>query len=58
MRVGLALIVVILNVAAITSILGSRIAAGRKAAWCAGVVVLPIVGALGWFTARNRSRGA
>lgn len=50
MRAGLALIVLIINVAAIVSVLGSPLSTGRKLAWCAAVVMLPLVGALGWLT--------
>ncbi|MEX1184317.1 MAG: PLD nuclease N-terminal domain-containing protein [Gemmatimonadota bacterium] len=54
MRAGLALIVFIINVAAIVSILGARDATRRKRAWCAAVVLLPIVGAVGWLTLGKR----
>ena len=58
MRAGLALIVLVLNVFAIVSILGSRRGAGRRFAWIAAVVLLPLVGALGWLTlGRAHSRG-
>ena len=55
MRAGLALIVLILNVFAIISILGARRGTDRRFAWLAAVVLLPLVGALGWF-ARGRAR--
>ena len=45
MRAGLALIVLILNVLAILAILRSRSTVGRKLAWTAAIVMLPIVGA-------------
>lgn len=51
MRAGLALTALILYVVAVTSILGARIATGRKVMWCAAVVLLPFIGALGWLTA-------
>lgn len=54
MRVGLALLVLILNTAAITSILGARRGAGRKLAWTAAVLLLPLAGALAWFAAGKR----
>jgi hypothetical protein len=58
-RIGLTLIVFVLNVAAIASILGARIDRGRKLGWCAAVVLLPFVGALGWLlTDRARPRAA
>jgi len=45
MRAGLALIVLILNVLAMLAILRSRSTVGRKLAWTAAIVLLPIVGA-------------
>ena len=45
MRAGLALIVLILNVVAMLAILRSRSTVGRKVAWTAAVVLLPVVGA-------------
>ena len=57
MRAGLALIVLILNVIAIVSILGTRRGASHRLAWVAAVVLLPFIGALGWLThGRARSR--
>jgi hypothetical protein len=55
MRTGLVLIVLVLNVAAITAILGAPLAAGRKLVWCAAVILLPFAGALGWLVV-SRSR--
>jgi hypothetical protein len=58
-RAGLALIVLILNIIAIVSILGTRRGAGSKLTWVTAVVLLPLVGALGWLAlGRARSRGA
>jgi hypothetical protein len=58
-RAGLALIVIILNVAALPSILGGRMSSGRKLAWCAAVVLLPFIGAVGWLSVgRTRLRTA
>ena len=54
MRAGLALIVLVLNVFALASILGMRRGAVRKLAWTAGVVLLPLVGAVGWFAVGRR----
>ena len=57
MRAGLALIILVLNVLAIVSILGTRRGASRRLAWVAAVVLLPLIGALGWLTlGRARSR--
>jgi hypothetical protein len=58
MRPGLALFVLIINIAAIVSILGARGGAGRKLAWVAGVVLAPIAGAVGWALAGRRAHGA
>ena len=58
MRAGLALIVLVLNVLAILSILRSRSTAGRKLAWTAAVVLLPLVGAVTWLATERRRRGA
>ena len=58
MRLGLALIVLVLNVFALASILGMRRGAVRKLAWSAGVVLLPLIGAIGWFAVgRRRAAG-
>ena len=57
MRAGLALIILVLNVLAIVSILGTRRGASSRLAWVAAVVLLPFIGALGWLTlGRARSR--
>jgi hypothetical protein len=48
MRAALTLIVLVLNVIAIVSILGSRTGRGRRLGWTVAVVLLPLVGALGW----------
>ncbi|HEX6309593.1 MAG TPA: PLD nuclease N-terminal domain-containing protein [Longimicrobiales bacterium] len=57
MRAGLALIVLVLNIIAIVSILGTRRAASSKLGWTAAVVLLPLAGALGWLAlGRARSR--
>ena len=56
MRAGLALIVLILNVIAILSILRTRCTAGRKLAWTAAVVMVPLVGAVAWLVITRRER--
>jgi hypothetical protein len=53
-RTGLAMAVLVLNVVAIVSILGSRRGVGRKLAWTAAVILLPLAGAAGWFVAGRR----
>ena len=58
MRAGLALIVLVLNVLAILSILRSRSTAGRRLAWTAAVVLLPLVGAVAWLATDRRRRVA
>jgi hypothetical protein len=55
-RPGLTLIILVLNVVAIVSILGTRAAAGRKAAWLLLAVVVPAGGALAWLGTRGRLR--
>jgi hypothetical protein len=57
MRLGLVLAVFVLNAAAIASILGTRAAAGRKMAWVTAVMLLPVMGAAGWFMMKRRTRG-
>jgi hypothetical protein len=56
-RPVLALIVLILNIAALTSVLGARTGAGRKLGWTAAVVLLPFAGAAGWLAARRNAAG-
>ena len=57
MRALLALIVLILNVFAITSLLGARRGADTRLRWLAAIVLLPIAGALAWFiSGRTRPR--
>jgi hypothetical protein len=57
MRASLALIVLILNVFAIISLLGARRGAGTRLRWLAAIVLLPVAGALAWFTSgRPRPR--
>jgi hypothetical protein len=53
MRTGFLLVVFVLNAVAIVSILGAPTTAGRKLAWSAAVLLLPLLGALGWFAARR-----
>lgn len=55
MRAGLTLIVLVLNVIAIVSILGTRTGRGRRLGWTAAVVLLPLVGALGWLMSGRRT---
>jgi hypothetical protein len=56
MRFGLTVTVLVLNVLALVSIMGTRQGAGRKLAWTAAVVLLPLAGAAGWFAAGIRGR--
>ena len=58
MRAGLALIVLILNVLAMLAILRSRSTVGRKLAWTAAVVLLPLAGAVTWLATERRRRVA
>lgn len=57
MRTGIVLLVLVLNLAAILSILASPARAGRKVAWCTAVVLLPLAGAVTWLL-RGRTRTA
>ena len=56
MRAGLTLIVLVLNVIAIVSILGSRAGRGRRLGWTVAVVLLPVAGALGWLMVGRRRK--
>ena len=55
MRVALTLIVLVLNVTVIVSILGAHTSRGRRLGWIAAVVLLPLVGALGWLLLGRRT---
>jgi hypothetical protein len=57
-RLGLTLIVLVINVVALTSIFGTRRGATRRLAWTAAVVLLPLVGAAGWFMVGRRTARA
>jgi hypothetical protein len=52
-RPALAVLVLLLNVIALVSIMGGRAAPGRKLAWMAAVVLLPVVGSAGWLATRR-----
>jgi hypothetical protein len=56
-RAGLALIVLLLNILALASIFGTRRGAVRRLRWTAGVVFLPLIGAVGWFAVGRRRAG-
>lgn len=51
---GLALIVVVINIIAIVSVLGARITAVRKLGWTAAIVLLPVAGPLLWLVSGRR----
>jgi hypothetical protein len=53
-RVGLALMVLIVNVVALTSILGSGRRTRSRWIWTTAVVLLPFAGALAWFVSDRR----
>jgi hypothetical protein len=55
-RAGIAIAVTALNTLALVSILGARAAAGRRLAWAAAVVLLPVLGAVGWLVTGRRQR--
>jgi hypothetical protein len=56
MRAGLALIVLILNVVAMLAILRSGFTVGRKLAWTAAIVLVPVVGAAAVLATERRRR--
>jgi hypothetical protein len=58
MRAGLAVLVLVLNVLAILAVLQSRARPGRKLAWTAAIVLLPVVGAVALLATERRRRGA
>lgn len=55
MRLILAVLVLILDLWAIGSVLGSRLRASRKLLWTLGIVLVPLAGALAWFAVRAGS---
>ncbi|WP_116133959.1 PLD nuclease N-terminal domain-containing protein [Tropicimonas sp. IMCC34043] len=50
------LIVLVLDIWAIVSIVGSRVGTGSKVLWCLLVIVLPLIGFLIWLFAGPRSQ--
>lgn len=54
------LIILILDLWAIVSIIGSRSSTGKKVLWCLAVILLPILGFIAWliFGPRAESREA
>ena len=54
MRVWLVLLILVLEVWAIASVLGSRRRTRIKAAWTFGIILLPVVGVLAWMGRGNR----
>lgn len=51
-------ILLVLNVWAFVSIIGSGASTGAKVLWCLLVLVLPLVGFIIWFVAGPRARSA
>lgn len=49
------LILLILNIWAIVSIIGSGASTGKKVLWCLLVLILPLIGFIAWFIAGPRS---
>lgn len=43
------LIILILDLWAIVSIIGSAASTGKKVLWCLAVILLPILGFIAWF---------
>ncbi|HEU5209862.1 MAG TPA: PLDc N-terminal domain-containing protein [Longimicrobiales bacterium] len=54
MRLAIVLLILVVEAWAITSVFGSRHPARRKAAWTLAIVLLPVVGVLGWLGRGNR----
>ena len=54
----LGLIVLVLDIWAIVSILGSSVSTGKKVLWTLLVLVLPVIGFIIWFVAGPRSSAA
>jgi len=54
LRIGLTLIVLVLDVIALVSIFGAR-GRGRRLVWTLAVLLLPIIGALGWLLRGRQS---
>ena len=52
----LGLLILIADIYALISILGSRATAGQKLLWCVLVVLLPVIGLIIWFLMGPRSR--
>ena len=52
----LGLIVLILDIWAIITIIGSSASAGAKLLWCLLIIVLPIIGLIVWLAAGPRTR--
>jgi hypothetical protein len=48
MRLWIVLLILVIEAWAIAGVLGSRRPARRKAAWILAIVLLPVVGVLGW----------
>ena len=51
-------ILLVLNVWAIVSIIGSGASIGGKVLWCLLVLILPLIGFIAWLIAGPRGRGA
>lgn len=52
----LGLLILIADIYALISILGSRAATGEKLLWCLLVILLPVIGLIIWFFMGPRSR--
>ncbi len=58
MRLGIVLLILAVEAWAVADVFGSRHPARRKAAWVVAIVLLPVVGVLGWLSrGRRPSRG-
>lgn len=50
-----ALIVLVLDIWAIISVIGSRNSTGSKVLWCLAILILPVLGFIAWFFFGPRS---
>jgi Phospholipase_D-nuclease N-terminal len=58
MEIILGIIVLILDIWALVSVLGSGAPTGSKVLWILLILILPVIGFIIWFFAGPRSRGA
>ena len=52
------LILLILNLWAIISVIGSTVSTGKKVLWCVAILLLPLLGFIAWLIFGPRSASA